>query len=204
MTLSRLTPALGLFVGLGMMATVALAQQTKTVETGLTSVQLSSTFTSALESLSVTPGTVAPTRIVGGTAYFPVTGGAIDLTSAAGNIVHSGGLTLEAGGTQVRLQSFIIDTTSVLTSTPALVLTGLVVVNNTLVGRLPLFNLVLPSGFKLPLQAEGGFVLQLNGVGLTLTSTAAGALNGVYHLSGNSAIPAGLAIGTASVFAFVN
>jgi len=182
------------------MATAAFAQKSKTVEAGLTSVKLSTTFTGALESLGVTAGTVAPTRICDGTATFPITGGAIDLDSAAGNIVHSGGLTLEAGGTEVRLQSFVIDTTSTTPGAP--VLTGIVIVNNKLVGRLPLFNLVLPAGFSLPLRAEGGFVLQLKDVGLTLTSTAAGALNGVYGLKPGT-IPADLPIGTASVFAFL-
>jgi hypothetical protein len=81
------------------------------------------------------------------------------------------------------------------------VLTGLVVVSDQLVGRVPLFNLALPSGFALPLKAEGGFILQLKGVGVTLTSQAAGALNGVYHVS---AFAAGLDIGTADVFAIVS
>jgi hypothetical protein len=183
-----------------LVASAAYGQKTKTVEGGVTSVKLSSTFTGALESLNVTAGTVAPTRIFDGTATFPITGGAIDLDTAAGNIVHSGGLTLEAGGTEVRLQSFIIDTTSTTSGAP--VLTGLVVVNNKLVGRLPLFNIVLPSGFSTPIQAEGGFILQLKDVGLTLTSTAAGALNSVYGLPAGT-IPANLSIGTASVFAFV-
>jgi hypothetical protein len=182
------------------MSTAAWAQNTKNVAGGVTSVKLSSTFTEALESLNVKAGTVAPTRIFDGTATFPITGGAIDLDTAAGNILHSGGLTLEAGGTEVRLESFNIDTTSTTAGAP--VLTGLVVVNNKLAGRLPLFHIALPPGFSLPLQTEGGFILQLKDVNLTLTSTAAAALNGVYKLPAGT-IPANLSIGTASVFSFV-
>jgi hypothetical protein len=188
----------GLVVAVSLIATATFAQQTKTVESGVTSVALSDTFTGALTSLSVTPGVVAPSRIRDGVAFFPIVGGAIDLDTAAGNIVHSGGLTLTAGSTEVRLQSFLIDTTA----TPP-VLTGIVVANDKLVGRLPLFTLALPSGFSVPLKAQDGFLLQLKGVGLSLTSTAASALNGVFGLSGGQAIPAALPIGTASVFAFV-
>jgi hypothetical protein len=201
MNVKSLTAKAGLVLASCVLATAAFAQKTQTVDAGLTSVKLSSTFTGALESLGVTAGTVAPTRICDGTATFPITGGAIDLDSTAGNIVHSGGLTLEAGGTEARLESFIIDTTSTTPGAP--VLTGLVIVNKKLVGRLPLFNIVLPPGFSLPLQAEGGFLLQLKGVDLTLTSTAAGALNSVYGLKPGT-IPANLPIGTASVFAFLS
>jgi hypothetical protein len=200
MNVKRIAAKVGLVVASCLMATTAFAQNTRTVEGGLTSVKLSSTFTDALESLHVTPSTVSPTRLCDGTATFPITGGAIDLDSAAGNIVHSGGLILEAGGTEVKLQSFIIDTTKTTAGAP--VLTGLVIVNKKLVGRLPLFNLVLPAGFSLPLRAEGEFLLQLKDVGLTLTSTAAGALNSVYGLKPGT-IPANLQIGTASVFAFL-
>lgn len=200
MNLKRITLSIGLLIASCSLALPAFAQKTKTVEAGLTSVKLSDTFTDALASLSVNAGTVSPTRLCDGTASFPITGGAIDLETAAGNIIHSGGLTLEAGDTEVRLQSFIIDTTSTTPGAP--VLTGIVVVNNKLIGRLPLFNVVLPSDFSLPLHAEGGFVLQLKDVGLTLTSTAAAALNSVFGLKPGT-IPASLPIGSASVFAFV-
>lgn len=174
-------------------ATVAFAQKTETVNYGVTTVKLSSTFTDALSALDVTPGTVAPTRLRDGNVDFPVTGGAIDLDTALGNILHSGGLTLEAGGIQVRLQSFIIDTTG---SAP--VITGLVIVKNTLVGRLPLFDLTIPSGIT-PLKPQYGFVLALHDIPVTLDPAAAAALNKVYSLTGEEAIPGNLTIGVANV-----
>lgn len=167
----------------------ASAQKTETIEGGRTTVALASGFVSALESLGVTPGAVSPTRFRNGTVNFPVTGGAIDLDTAASQILHSGGLTLTAGQTTVTLQSFIIDTTSV----P--VITGLVSVNGKLLGRLPLFDLGLPSGITLPLKVYDGQIV-LKGVGVTLDSTAAGTLNGVFHVS---AFKGGFGIGTAKV-----
>ena len=159
---------------------------------GRTSVTLSSGFVSALHTLGLTPGVVRPSDLEDGKVAFPVTGGVIDLQTARGEISHSGGLTLTAGSTEVRLQSFTIDTTG---SSP--VLTGLVIVDNKLVGRVPLFNLQLPAGLSLPLKPSTEGVLHLKGVGVTLTSTAAAALNGVFK---TNAFAAGFEIGTANVY----
>lgn len=175
-------------VALAVAGSIAFAQQTKTLNDGVTSVSLSSTFVDALNSLSVTPGTVAPTELEHGRASFPVIGGALDLATAKGNILHSGGLTLNEGDTHVALQSFIIDTTA----TP--VITGLVSVDGMLVGRIPLFDITLPAGFSVPLNPEG-WVLTLKGVGLTLDPAAATALSGVFKTT----VPSGLSIGTANV-----
>jgi hypothetical protein len=175
-------------------STTSFAQKTETVNFGITTVKLSSTFTNALADLKVTPGTVAPTNLRNGVVDFPITGGAIDLDTAEGNILHSGGLTLEANGIQVRLQSFIIDTTG---STP--VITGLVVARNKLVGRLPLFDLAVPSGIT-PLHPRYGVVLELTGIPVSLDPTAASALNTVYSIH---AFAGGLSIGTASVDAIL-
>jgi len=189
----RLTSRLSLaapVVALAMMVSAnAFAQETETIEGGRTTVALASGFVSALGSLGVTPGTVSPTKLHNGTVNFPVTGGAIDLDTAASQILHSGGLTLTAGQTKVTLQSFIIDTTSA----PAV--TGLVSVDGKLLGRMPLFDLALPIGITLPLKAYDGQII-LKGVGVTLDSTAAGALNSVFHVS---AFHGGFGIGTAKV-----
>jgi len=167
----------------------ASAQKTETIEGGRTTVALASGFVAALGSLDVTPGTVSPTRLHNGVVNFPVTGGAIDLDTASSQILHSGGLTLIAGQTKVTLQSFIIDTTS------APVITGLVSVDGKLLGRLPLFDLALPSGITLPLKPYDGQII-LKGVGVSLDSAAAGALNSVFHVS---AFKGGFGIGTAKV-----
>lgn len=193
MRLKAVFPSILATVAFTVLSTTLPAQQTKTLFTGRTSVKLSSTFTGALSSLGVSVGRVFPTEIEYGTANFPVTGGAIDLDTASGNILHSGGLTLKAGDTKVTLQSFIIDTT---TGKP--MITGLVSVNGTLLGRIPLFDLTLPAGFSLPLHLNENRLV-LKGVGVTLDATAAGALDGVFHVD---AFTAGFPIGTAQVVAY--
>lgn len=167
----------------------AFGQNTKTVETGRTSVKLSGDLVSALQSLGVKPGTVDPSKLRGGSVNFPVTGGAIDLKSIKGEIIHSGGLTLTAGQSQVRIQAFIIDTTGT-----APVLTGLVTVNGALLGRVPLFDINLAGG---SINANHG-MLTITGVTLTLDKTAAAALNQVFNVK---AFTPGFPIGTAKVIA---
>jgi hypothetical protein len=172
----------------------ALAQHTETIEAGRTTVNLASSFVSALGSLGVTPGTIGPTELKGSWVNFPITGGAFDLDTALGQVLHSGGLTLTAGSTEVRLQSFIIDTTG---SAPQI--TGIVVADGKLVGRLPLFNLTLAENISLPIKPEGG-VFKEKGIGVTLTASAASALNSAFHIT---ALAGGLDIGTANIVALL-
>ncbi len=185
--ISRLSLAMPILALAMLLPNRAVGQKTETIEGGRTTVSLANSFVSALGSLGVTPGTVSPSRLSDGKVSFPVIGGAIDLDTAAGQILHSGGLTLTAGPTKVTLQSFIIDTTV------APVITGLVSVNGKLVGRLPLFDLTLPSGITLPLKPREG-QLTLKGIDVTLDGVAAGALNSVFHVS---AFKGGFVIGTA-------
>jgi len=192
MRLKAVFPGLVATMAFTVLAAGLPAQQTKTLFAGRTSVRLSSTFTTALTDLGVSVGRVFPTEVENGAVGFPVTGGAIDLETASGNILHSGGLTLKAGDTKVALQSFIIDTTA------KPVITGLVVVNGKLLGRVPLFDLTLPAGFSLPLHLKENRLV-LKGVGVTLDAQAAGALDAVFHVN---AFTAGFPIGTAQVVAF--
>ncbi len=188
----KLIVVLALVSLIGGMSTAAFAQ-TNTAIFGETKVQLSSDFVSALGALSVAPGTVFPTRLQNGVVNFPVVAGALDLQTARGELLHTGGLTLTAGGKKVQLQSFTIDTTG---AQP--VITGIVSVNGQLLGRLPLFNLQLPGNLTLPLVPRGGW-LTLSGVGVKLSATAAGALNSVYNVT---AFTEGFNIGTAKVWVY--
>ena len=181
-------------VGILLSISTAQAQKTYTVESGRTTVTLADSFVSALKSLDVTPGTVSPTELKDGRVNFPITGGAIDLDTGRGQLLHSGGLTLTAGKTEVKLQSFIIDSTG---SEP--VITGLVVEDGKLVGRVSLFRIHYPSGISLPLKPDHG-VLKGDDLGLSLTSTAAGALNSAFHVT---AFSAGFDVGSADVVAIL-
>lgn len=187
----RLAPAASL-VALAAALSAASLSAAPTVNTrfGDTRVTLSPQFTGALQSLLVTPSTVFPTRLRSGVVDFPITSGEIDLQSLKGEIVHDGGLNLRAGSTTVTLSSFVIDTTG---SAP--VLTGLVKANDSVIGRLPLFDITLNRAPGV--QERGAFdVLGIENVGLALNADAAAALNGAFNVN---AFSAGIPIGTARV-----
>jgi hypothetical protein len=172
-------------------ATASLGQQTIVIQSGKTTIRLAESFISTLTGLGVQPGTVSPTQLKNGAVDFPITGGAIDLATAKGQAIHSGGLTFTSGSTEVRLESLIIDTTG---TTPQI--TGLLVVDNVLAGRLPLFDLQLPTGVTLPLKVTDD-VLRLTDAGVVANSATAKTLSDLFHVT----VPANLVVGTASAVA---
>lgn len=173
----------------------AAAAPTETTRTGLTNVRLAPEFLQALDDLQVIPGALFPGRLLvnsqGALAVFPITTGAVDLGTVQAEIDHSGGLSLTAGETHVELSSFIIDLAG---NRP--ILTGLVVVNDDLVARLPLFDLSLEMA-----QVGGdGDLLTVENVKVTLSEEAAGALNQVFNVQ---AFTQGIPIGHANVRAIL-
>jgi hypothetical protein len=181
---------------------VVLAQtpsQTPSVDFGRTTVQFSSNFASSLQGLGVVVTDLKNNPLQNNAITLRATGGAVDLTTSAGEVEHTGGLLFNASGTIIRVQNLVIDT-----SNPAApVITAAFVVNDHFVTRLPVFNIQPPAGFTLPLQLQSG-VFQENGLILTLAPATATALNNVF---GAPVMQAGANIGTASayvVFAPVN
>lgn len=174
-------------------AAPAFAAPTVNTIAGDTRVELSADFLGALTSLGVSASASHPARLRGAQARFPIPTGEIDLETARGEIVHSGGLNLKAGGLTVNISSFVIDT-----SGDAPVLTGLVKANDSLVARIPLFDLQLGSAPQISQNPLFGN-LRINDVAVTLTDEAAAALNDVF---GVTAFAEGIPIGTARVNTF--
>jgi hypothetical protein len=188
--LSRLSLAL-----VAIVVTLTASSQVQAAPTvrlfgGLTSVELSADLVGALGTLNLSPGAIEPGALREGVVRFPISGGGIDQANLSGDIFHVGGLSLtSADGTIVELFNFMIDT---LGEQP--VLTGLVAVNDDLVGRIPLFNLSLANA-----QVEGPlFGLTIQGVAASLTVDAANALNAAF---GVEAFVEGFNVGVATVFA---
>ena len=172
------------------LSAVANAQPTIRFRFGVTSVKLSDGFVEAVSGLGVHVDNIRPASLRRGKARFPIPGGAIDAANLRGQILHVGGLSLEAGGTRVELSEFIIDTRE----PGAPVLTGLAAVNGEVVDRIDLFKLVLTTP-----QASGRR-LRIRDVQVLLTSTAADTLNAVF---GVEAFVEDFEIGIAKVFAII-
>ena len=166
MALTRTLIASTLVAGaLAVLPFAAMAAPTETTRGGATTVALSPQLLGALQSLNVAPGAIAPGKLVatprGIRAWFGITTGAVDLgsasnTSITAEIAHEGGLSLTAGGTRVELSSFAIEI-----ETGGNLLTGLAVVNDTLVGRIPLFDLDLANA---GISRAGNVLNQIFGV----------------------------------------
>ena len=169
----------------------AVAAPTVSTTGGETRVVLSSTLVGALESLNVSLKAQYPAYVSNGAATFPIPVGEIDLGNARGQISHSGGLVLRAGKTSVGLSNFVIDTSG---SSP--VLTGLVRVDDELVGRVPLFSIKFNAAPLVNSWSPTSGSLRVVDVDLKLTSQAAAALNQSFSVS---AFSAGVPIGRARV-----
>ncbi len=75
---------------------------------GATTLKLKPAIASALGDAGVKVRPVKPAAVKGGGVAFPITGGTVDSATARGQINHSGGLALSAGGTKVKLTSFTV------------------------------------------------------------------------------------------------
>ena len=190
-SLSKVT----LLFALACTASFAQAQtpsQTPSVDFGRTTVQLSTSFVTSIQGLGAVITDLHNNPLQDNAFTVRATGGALDLTTSAGEVEHTGGLLVNAAGTIIRIQNLTLDT-----SNPTnLVITAAFIVNDHFAARLALFNVQPPAGLTLPLQLQAG-VLQVNGLVLTLAPATASALNTVL---GGQYVQAGTNIGTANAY----
>ncbi len=150
-------------------AVAVIGDQTSVLVTGLDALTGLGVTVSGLDDAIVAPDNVGRVE-----AIFPITGG--DLVGILGTIEHdNSGLRLSAGGTDVDVENFLIDTNR-------FVLSADLSVDGGAAGSLDLFD--LGSCFDLATTADacidGDGSLLLQGFRLTLTSAAVGALEGVF------------------------
>lgn len=157
---------------------------------GETEVAFSSDLTNALSNLNVRVEGFGSTNIHQGIADFRITGGAADIDTGKVDIIHDGGLTFTTGDVSVNLTDFIISNLG-----DSAVITGAVTINNDLITRVPLFDLLL-GDIQTSSGRKGRTNLNLGDVNVTLTGEAANALNQAFNVS---AFADGLNIGTADV-----
>jgi hypothetical protein len=111
---------------------------------------------------------------------FPITGGSVEAESLAGTIEHSGGLRFSAGGTDLDLTDFVIDTSAgTLTATAG----G---------AQVPILDVDL-TGLE---RSDDMGTIVLEGITVTLSAEGAAALNDTF---GVTLFTEGLAIGDVTV-----
>jgi len=198
----RRSPGLGLalVLALSMFVLVAAPQAqaakvnldgmrtTLTTDPGTTS----ALFGAGIIPLPIAPSTIAPTADAA-RYTFPVTGGRVDAATLAGNIRHSGGLLLAQragmGWKALSLSKFTIN----VTGAPYLS----AVVNGG--KRLAIADLDLGSAQIKKYTKGGRAYVSIKNVGVTLNSTAMGAVNATFGVS----LPDSVKLGTADVLARV-
>jgi Htaa len=189
--------AAGLLLGVGGVAAASAATTTPQgkqvwLTGGDTSVTTAPGIAAALLSHGIVPLAVLPgtegAAISGGnvavTFTFPVTGGWVNLATLHGTIYHSGGIlfTSPSTGKQIEVSNFVISVhQGVLTAE----------VNGNPKVRVPLLDLSLAHATV----HAGWKKVRISGIVLTLTSTAASALDSTF---GTTLFTAGLELGTAS------
>ena len=142
---------------------------------GSTTVNLDAGVVGTLVGAGLSLSPLRTASLAGTTAVFPITGGTIDTDLNTAEILHDGsGLRFQSGGSILDLENFRIDA-SIVPGSESGVLTGDVSGGVSAAG-IPLFNIG-------------------PGLSLSLTSTAAGALAGVFGLPDLT----GTVIGSAAV-----
>jgi hypothetical protein len=111
---------------------------------------------------------------------FPITGGTVESESLAGTIEHSGGLVFTAGGTELELTDFVIDTAAGTLSATA---GG---------AQVPILDVDL-TGLE---RSDDMGTIVLEGITVTLSADGAAALNDTF---GVTLFEEGLAIGDVTV-----
>jgi hypothetical protein len=160
-----------LAVAFTLSATSAPAQDISVVNGGRTTVKLRMDFLATLFKSNVMVSANGPSQLSAGSITFPITSGAISPSTGVGEVSHSGGMTFTMGTMNVRLDSFVVDT---LSGDPFV--TALLEVNGAFVGRVRLFDFVLPIDLANPPVPNDG-MFYFPSTSLTLDVEAAGALN---------------------------
>ena len=149
---------------------------------GATTLALDPAAVAALTGLGVTPAPIAPARaLASGELAFPIEN-SLRNALRTGVIRHSGGISLTAGATTVKLERFRID-----------------VVRRQLTARVGSARVpILALDFSDARIRFDGRRLRIGPVGGSLTEAAAGALNAAFGLAPGT-VPAGLKLGDATV-----
>lgn len=153
---------------------------------GLSKLLMSQPFRIALDAAGLNRVGTGNARLFNQTLNLPVEGGAIDLFTAAGEILHSGGFAIWSGKKRIEIHSIQIDTLQ----NPG-ALTGVVVVTDawdqlntgSVLGRVTLAELTLPSSVTLPIRPQAFNSLYVHQAALTLSDDLATVLNSFFGVT---------------------
>jgi hypothetical protein len=167
---------------IGSVVVTALPESVQLAAEGNTQLKVSATALGALGALGVAPAAVGPATLTGDTFAFPITGGQANTSTFAGEVTHSGGISLTKSPTTVVLSDFTVN----IDASPDLVAT---------VGAGGPRVSILDLDLKGLTTEVNGRDIKLGNVQANLTPAAATALSTAF----GAPIPAGFNLGTATV-----
>lgn len=153
---------------------------------GATTLRLNPGTAQALTDNGISVAPASEARVKGGGIAFPIQGGLLNAKTLAGKVTHSGGLTFTAGGKDLTIRDFTINTKKKQLSAYV----------DEAGARIPVLNLNLGK-IKVEVTKKH---LTVRNVKAKLTAAAAGALNSYYS---TSLFQGGLKIGTATLSASI-
>jgi hypothetical protein len=169
---------------------IVFAESASLLKSGKTSISFSTEFTRLLSDSGVQLIIVAPGKLQNGTASFIVSGGVIDVEAAKGEISHLGSIQLDSGANRVEIVSLMISQ-AVEGANITGMLTGVVIINDRLIGRVPLFKMEIGS-----IEARASGRITIPNVRVSLSSEGASALNRAFNTDN---FTEGSAVGTAQI-----
>ena len=177
------------------MAAASRAQQVRSVVNGRTTLELNAAFMQTIQSYGASFTDLGMAALQNGTVTFPITSGAVDLDTVAGEVRHKSGLVITADDSQIQLLDWVLDITG---SQPTI--SVLFVINGEEMGRFPLFLVQPPTNLALPLQPSDG-VIFIKQASLFLSPAGATTFNNLFGLSGDQQLQAYTAVGNIDVYA---
>ena len=153
---------------------------------GATTLRLNPGTAEALTDNGISVAPASEARVKDGGIAFPIQGGLLNAKTLAGKVTHSGGLTFTAGGKDLTIRDFTINTKKKQLSAYV----------DEAGARIPVLNLGLGK-IKVEVTKKH---LTVRNVKAKLTAAAAGALNSYYS---TSLFQGGLKIGTATLSASI-
>ena len=95
-----------------LMAQAQSPSLTPSIEYGRTTLQFDPNFLAMLPALGATITDLQNNPLQNGSITLRVTGGSIDMTTAGGEVQHTGGFLINAAGTILRIQNLTLDTSN--------------------------------------------------------------------------------------------
>ncbi len=174
------------FAAVALLAPAALHAQTELIVYGRATIVLAPAVMQQFAALGVRVTDLSRAPIQNGTNILPALEGAIDLQTAANEVVYAGGYQIKIAGATIEIRNLTLDLVG-----SSAVFSGIVIENGTFVGREAIFAISPQGPPSLPIVPEHG-TINHNGLSLNFEQPFVNLINSAVANSGlNTTTPIG-------------